>query len=127
MTVEAGASATIERLVGVEHTAAAVGSGDMAVLATPQALAWCEAATVAAVAAALPPGETTVGIEVRLDHVRATPVGATVTIHADLVEVEGRRLTFAVAASDDRAEIASGQVVRMVVDRARFMERVSAG
>ncbi len=125
MSPEAGASATIERVVGEGHTAAAVGSGDMDVLATPQVLAWCEAATVAAVTPSLPPGDTTVGTAVRLDHVRATAVGSTVRIHATLTEVDGRRLTFDVAARDGEGEIASGQVVRVVVSRARFMERVS--
>ena len=101
-------------------TAVALGSGDVDVLATPRVLALCEAATVAAVAGALDPAQTTVGTRVELDHLRPSVVGSHVTATATLVSVDGRRLTFDVAASEAGDVIARGVVVRALVDRARF-------
>ena len=126
VALEAGLTASLDRTVADVHTAVALGSGDVPVLATPQVLAWCEEATVAAVAAGVTADETTVGMRVRLDHVRATPVGVVVRIEACLAKVEGRRLTFDVVASDDRGEIASGQVIRVLVDRGPFLDRAGA-
>lgn len=125
MSVEAGLSARIERQVTDLDTAIAVGSGDVAVLATPRVLAWAEAACAEAVREHLEPGQTTVGTRVQLDHVQPTPLGGRVTITGELDLVEGRRLTFAVEASDARGTIATGRVVRVMVDRDRFLERAA--
>lgn len=112
--------------MGSEHISTVFGSGDVEVLATPQVLAWCEGATVAAIADHLEAGTTTVGMRARIDHIRATPIGGRVTVEATLERVEGRRLTFDVAAYDDTdEEIASGQVVRVLVERDRFMARAN--
>ena len=86
-------------------------------------------ATCAAVDAHLPAGSTTVGTRVEFDHTRATPVGDEVTAEAELVAVDGRRLTFRVVVRDTSGEVGSGVVHRAVVDRDRFHEGVrrSAG
>lgn len=104
-------------------TAAALGSGDVPVLATPRLIAWMEAATVRAAAALLEGGQTTVGTAVRIDHRRATPVGGSVEITAHLSsKVGGRRLTFSVRAIDtDGDVVASGEIDRVIVDRDRFL------
>ena len=65
----------MRREVTDADTAAAVGSGDVAVLATPRLIAWLEAATVASAAPFVGPGQTSVGTAVRIEHRRATPVG----------------------------------------------------
>lgn len=115
-------AATVRRTVSGEDTAAALGSGDVPVLATPRLLAWAEAATVAAVGDALPSGTTSVGTRVELEHLVASPVGATVTVAADLVEVSGRRLHFAITAHDEHGRmVGRGDVHRAVVDRGRFL------
>ena len=102
-------------------------------LATPRLLALAEAATVAAIARHLADGQTSVGTAVRLEHRRATPVGARVTADAELTSVDGSRLTFSVTArhavgsadAEPGDVIATGTVERAVVDRARFLARVS--
>ena len=76
MTLEPGLEAAFRYTVTEADTAAAVGSGDMPVLATPRVLALAERATVAAVAGALEAGATTVGTRVELDHLAPSPVGA---------------------------------------------------
>ena len=88
-------------------------------------MAWCEAATVAAVGPSLDSGDTTVGTSVDLEHRQATPVGGAVRIRAVLVEVDGRKLTFDVGATDEVGEIAVGRVIRVLVDRRRFVERAA--
>ena len=126
MPLAAGLRATVDAVVTAADTAAALGSGDLAVLGTPRVLALAEAATVRAVSAALPPERTTVGIRVVLDHHAPAAVGAAMRAEAILERVEGNRLEFRVAvrsvqaASADTLELAAGSITRMVVDRARF-------
>lgn len=108
-------------VVGVEDTARSLRSGQVDVLGTPRLIALCEEACCRAVDHELPEGTTTVGMKVRIDHMQPSPVGATVIAEAMLSKVEGRRLTFTVSASDDRGLVAVGKVVRVVVERDRFM------
>lgn len=116
-------SASVTHTVGDADTAAALGSGDLPVLATPRALAWLEAATCAALD--LDDSRTSVGTRVEVEHIAASPVGATITATADLVHEDGRLLRFRVAAHDGHGTlVAHGEVRRVVVDRTRFLERV---
>ena len=123
MSPESGLVATRSLTVSDADTASAVGSGSVLVLATPRLLALCEEATVAAVIDHLDPGMTTVGIQVRLDHVAASPVGRLVTAEATLEKVAGRKLFFTVSAHDDRGLVAAGKVTRVIVDEASFMAK----
>ncbi|MFG2106594.1 thioesterase family protein [Micromonospora chersina] len=118
-----GLTARVELTVTDTDTAQAVGSGDVPVLGTPRVLALAEAATVAATASRLPSGSTTVGTRVELEHRAATPVGRTVAARAELVKVDGRRLTFEVIVTDGNEVVATGRVERALVDRQRFVER----
>jgi predicted thioesterase len=125
MELTAGQRAEITVVVGAADTAAALGSGDVPVLGTPRLLALAEAATVKAVAAALAPGQTSVGTSVRLEHTAASPVGMGVTVTAELTVVDGRRLTFRVEAVDASGTVAGlGTVERVVVDREKFLTRL---
>ena len=125
MALEPGLHAEIELTVTEPDTAEAVGSGDVPVLATPRLVALAEAATVAAVRAELVPGQTSVGTLVHLEHLRASAVGDTVRMRAELVAVDGRRLHFEVTAGSGGDPIARGEVVRQVVDRDRFLDRLA--
>lgn len=101
-------------------TARALGSGDVDVLGTPRVLALAEAATVAAAAASLSAGQTTVGTQVELDHLAPSPIGATVRAEAALVYHSGRRLTFDVRVTQGDRTVATGRITRAIVDRERF-------
>ncbi|MEU8034227.1 thioesterase [Streptomyces sp. NPDC049099] len=107
-------------------TAVAVGSGDVPVLATPRLIAWMEAATVRAAAPFTGSGRTTVGTQVRIRHLRATPVGGQVEVSAETADSgAGGRLTFAVRAVDASGRlVATGEIDRAIVDRERFLARV---
>ncbi|RAO30446.1 Fluoroacetyl-CoA thioesterase [Micromonospora noduli] len=118
-----GLTAQVELTVTDADTAQAVGSGDVPVLGTPRVLALAEAATVAATATGMPPGSTTVGTRVELEHLAPTVVGRTVRAQALLTTVDGRLLSFEVTVSDGDQTVARGRVDRILVDRARFVER----
>jgi predicted thioesterase len=110
-------------------TATAVGSGDVSVLATPRLIAWMEAETVLAAASLVGAEQTTVGTAVRVDHVKATAVGAAVEVNARLTsDAQARPLTFAVTALDENGQrVAGGEIDRVVVDRARFLGSHQSG
>jgi len=111
--------------VEFSDSAVSLGSGDVPVLGTPRVVALVEEATVDAVAHHLKEGQTTVGTRVELDHLDPTPIGRTVHAQAELTEIEGRSLTFAVAAHDGLTQIARGTVQRVVVDRTKFLSRLN--
>jgi fluoroacetyl-CoA thioesterase len=116
-------TASVTHTVTPADTASALGSGDLEVLATPRVLAWLEEATCAALD--LPPGQTSVGTRVELEHLAASPIGAVVTATATAVYSDGRLVRFQVVAQDaDGTLLASGEVRRVVVDRERFLTRI---
>jgi predicted thioesterase len=125
MDLAAGRTAELEFEVTPADTAAALGSGDVAVLGTPRLLAWAEAATVAAVADHLDDGQTSVGTHVSLRHRAPSVVGARITVRAELVDLDGVLLRFAIVAHDGEHEVAQGEVERAVVERDRFLGKVT--
>jgi predicted thioesterase len=119
-------TARLDFTVTDQDTASALGSGDLAVLATPRLLAWCEAATCRAAEDLLPAGSTSVGTRVQLDHLQASAVGSQVAVRADLVHTDGRLLEFEVTAVDQADRVlATGRVRRVAVDRLRFLARLA--
>jgi len=122
--IKPGLTGTTEIVVTHEHTAPFVGSGRIEVLATPVMINLFEAAALAAIEQHLPPGHQSLGIHLDVSHTAATPVGLRVTATAEVVHVEGRTVTFNVAARDEFEEIGGGTHQRVVVSVARFDERV---
>jgi len=122
--VKPGLVGTAELVVGPEHTAPFVGSGRIAVLATPVMINVIEAAALAAVEHLLPAGHQSLGIHLDVSHVAATPVGLRITASAEVLHAEGRTITFRVQARDEFEPIGAGTHQRVVVSVARFDERV---
>ena len=119
------ATATLTFPVTDEDTAATLGSGDLPVLGTPRLLAWCEAATCAAIANEMGDEQTSVGSRVTLEHRAASAVDEEVRVTATVTHRDGRLLRFEVVAVDSRDQLVGhGEVTRVVVDRARFMSRL---
>jgi predicted thioesterase len=119
-----GLTGTAEIVVGPEHTAPFVGSGRIAVLATPVMINLIEAAALAAVEHLLPSGHQSLGIQLDVSHTAATPVGLRVTATAEVTQIEGRTIAFRVVAWDEFEPIGGGTHRRVVVSVARFDERV---
>jgi fluoroacetyl-CoA thioesterase len=122
--VHPGLSCMAELVVAPEQTAPRVGSGRVAVLATPVLINLIEAAALAAVEHLLPAGYQSLGIHLDVRHFAATPVGLRVTARAEVTAVEGRTITFRVEAHDEREPVAEGTHQRVVVNVARFDQRV---
>jgi fluoroacetyl-CoA thioesterase len=121
-----GLQGTADLLVGPEHTAPRVGSGLVAVLATPVMINVIEAAALAAVEHLLPAGHQSLGIHLDVRHFAATPVGMRIRATAELTAIDGRTLTFRVEARDEKETIGGGTHQRVVVNVARFDQRVQA-
>ncbi len=119
-----GLTGSTELMVGVEHSAPSIGSGVVPVLATPVMINMIEAAALAAVEHRLPAGHQSLGIHLDVRHFAATPIGMRASATAELIAIEGRTLTFRVAARDEREPIGDGTHQRVVVNVARFDARV---
>jgi fluoroacetyl-CoA thioesterase len=119
-----GRTGSAELVVGVEHSAPSIGSGLVPVLGTPVMINLIEAAALAAVERLLPPGHQSLGIHLDVRHFAATPIGMRVRATAELIAVEGRTLSFRVEARDDLEPIGDGTHQRVVVNVARFDQRV---
>jgi fluoroacetyl-CoA thioesterase len=72
------------------------------------------------------PREQTVGIDVKLNHIAATPPGLTVTVNVKLEEVEGRKLVFSIVADDGIDKISEGTHDRFIIDAAKFNAKMAA-
>jgi len=122
-SLSAGLEGRAELVVGTNDTAPRIGSGRVAVLATPVMISIIEAAALDAVEHLLEEGKQSLGTLLDVSHIAATPVGMRVTATAELIEVEGRHLTFQVRAEDEMELIGEGVHKRVVVDVARFDQR----
>ena len=118
-----GLSFTASMQVTPEVTAEYIGSGDLAVLATPAMCALMENAAMMAVATHLEDSQTTVGTALNIEHMRATKVGKVITATAVLTEVNGRELKFNVAARDEVGIVGEGTHTRFIVYREKFMAK----
>lgn len=122
--IEVGLKYQSRVVVSEDNTAQTLGSGDMPVFATPAMIALMENAAMNAVASALAEGSTTVGTMMKSSHIKASALGATITAEAELVAVDGRRLTFVVKAWDDKGVIGEGEHERFIVGRERFLSKL---
>jgi len=113
-------------IVEEKHTARHLGSGGVNVLATPIMIALMEEAGRNAVERWLEPGQLTVGASLDVRHLAPTPMGMKVTARAELLAVDGRRLTFRVEAHDERETVGEGTHVRAIINLERFLTRVQA-
>lgn len=123
MPIKPGLCAAVEHVITNDDTALAARSGAVAVLSTPRVLALCEEASMKATVGQLTPEQTSVGMQVQLDHLAPTAVGHTVTAEATIDKMVGRRIIFTVSVHDERGLVAVGRVTRVIVDIEHFLEK----
>lgn len=107
-------------------TAASLGSGLLPVLSTPAMIAFMEGVCQHCLQPNLEEGYGTVGIEVNVRHLSATPVGMTVTVECELISVEGNLFVFDVKAFDEVGLIGEGSHKRCVINDEKFMKKTLA-
>jgi fluoroacetyl-CoA thioesterase len=113
------------RAVAHENTSAyKMGSGILNVYSTPSMIALMEAAAVNAVDYLLDDGMSTVGIEISIRHLSATPIGEDITAIAEVTRVDDKRIVFEVRAWDEQELIGEGTHIRYIITNERFMARL---
>ena len=113
-----------EVLVDQTNTAKAYGSGLIDVFATPAMVGLMENTAHTSVQEFLPQGMVTVGIEINVKHIKATPLGMKVKCNSVLEKVEGKRLFFNVEAFDEVGKIGEATHIRYIVDAVKFVEKL---
>ncbi len=123
MEITIGMKGSVSTLVEREDTAAEVGSGSLLVYATPCMVALMEGAACEAIAEFIPEDKTSVGIELSISHLSATPVGMEVRAEAEVTAVEGSIITFRVTAFDEAGKIGEGTHKRAVITTQKFLDK----
>lgn len=123
MDITVGMTGNVSTMVEREDTAYEVGSGSLLVYATPCMVALMEGAACEAIADALPEEKTSVGTELNISHLAATPVGLEVRAEAEVIQVDGNTITFQVTAYDETGKIGEGVHKRVVVNTQRFLDK----
>lgn len=126
MEIRVGLKGIVKENVTESNTAKTVGSGGLQVFATPAMIALMEKASFLAIDEYLDEGSTSVGTMVNIEHVSATPVGATVTVESVVTAVDGRKISFEVTASDNAGLIGKGTHERFVINAEKFMAKTNS-
>jgi predicted thioesterase len=120
-----GLKAEQSETAGGKNLASAVGSGGLDVYATPSMIALMEKTALLAVDPLLPPGWATVGTDISVKHLSATPPGMKVSAAAELTAIDGRALTFKVEAFDEAGKIGEGTHGRFIIEKERFLAKTA--
>ncbi len=123
--LKVGQKLVVEKVIDVVDTASYYGSGLLEVFATPAMIALMEKSAHLLAKEYLPGNQDTVGIEVNIKHIKATPIGSKVHSEAELIDIDGKKLTFKVKAFDNNGEIGYGTHIRYIINPAKFMDKLS--
>ncbi|BEQ13420.1 thioesterase family protein [Desulfoferula mesophila] len=120
-----GLKGQLGKLVETADLASAYGNPGVDVLSSMTLMTLLEGSCLRAIEGGLEPGQMTVGARMEMDHLAPTPASFTVTATAELLEVKGPKLVFAVSAHDGVEQVARGRHVRFVVEHERFFQGVT--
>ncbi len=126
MPIEIGLTGRSETVVSEANTAAAIGSGLVPVFATPHMIALMENAAANSLLPYLSPDEGSVGVHLDVSHSAATPIGMKVWAVTEVTAVDGKKITFDVAAYDERGQIGHGTHERFIIKPERFLAKAQA-
>ncbi len=122
--IKPGIRHELSKKVGDNDSAERYGSGLVPVFSTPALVAFMEQCANEAVQPLLPEGFVTVGTEINLKHLKATPLGDEVRCIAELYAFEGRKLLFNIKAWDSKGEIGIATHTRFIVDKEKFLKNI---
>ena len=123
--METGKKLRIDKIVEITDTAASYGSGLLEVFSTPAMIALMEKSAHLLAKSMLDQQLDSVGTEVNIKHLRATPLNSLVSAEAELISVDGRKLVFKVSAKDNKGEIGYGTHIRYIIDPIKFMDKLN--
>ena len=123
MSIEVGLKGRSDTVVTEQNTASAVGSGLVPVFATPYMIALMENAAANSLLPHLAEDEGTVGTQLNVAHSSATPIGMKVWAETAVTAVEGKKITFEVAAYDEAGEIGRGTHERFIIKPEKFLAK----
>ena len=109
-----------------KNTAATLGSGGLAVYGTPAMIALMEKAAFLAVEPLLPEGWSTVGTELNVKHISATPLGFKVSARAELLSITGKALSFRIEAFDEAGKIGEAGHGRFIIESEKFLAKTQS-
>lgn len=122
--LETGKTYTQEITVTTKDTAITYGSGHLEVFATPAMVGLMENTAVKCLEGLLEPDTDTVGIEMNVQHIKATAVGQKVSCKATLTGIDGRRIRFELEAWDDKGKIGQAIHDRFIINPVKFMDKL---
>jgi len=122
--LEVGMKCVLEKRVEEFEAASSIGSGGLEVFSTPHLIAFMERAAYTCVQSELPLGDTTVGIEVNIKHLKATAIGKNIKSVAELVKIDGKKLDFIVTVYEGEEKIGEGSHSRFIVNGEKFMSKL---
>jgi len=125
MEIQIGSCYSNEKIVDKNDTASKYGSGMVEVFATPAMIAFMEQVCMQNALQFLPEGYNTVGTHVNVSHIKASPVGAKITVNTKITEFDGKIITFDVIAFDNYSEIGRGSHKRAIINVAKFMSKIN--
>lgn len=123
-SIEIGTKGLETIIVEKKDTALAVGSGSAEVYATPAMITLMEKAAFNSIQSLLQEGDTSVGIQINVQHSKASIPGAVISCESEVTRVEDKKIWFSIKVSDNKGEIGSAEHIRFVVNSAKFMERL---
>ncbi|QDG94701.1 thioesterase (plasmid) [Rhizobium sp. NIBRBAC000502774] len=126
-TLEIGTRHTVSCTVDENMSAVRYGNAGFDVLATPALLGLFEECAIGLLGPYLEAGQGSVGTSARIEHLAATPIGASVSVEAIVEKIDKRAISFQLTARDDRQLIGRCQHDRFVVDLSRFLSRLNQG
>jgi predicted thioesterase len=124
--VQSGDSIEDTQVVDESRIASHLGSGSLQVYATPAMVTFVEHTCRKLVEPHLEPGQTSVGVELSIQHLAPTPMGSTVSILAEVLEVDGSLVKFNAIVRDETEKIGEAEHTRAVIDVERFLRRVAS-
>lgn len=123
--IQTGLEQDVSFQVEEVHTASHVGSGSVSVLSTPSMIGFMERTSHQLLAKYLPEGLSSVGIHLDISHLAPTPVGSTITVHSEIIQVEGNQVSFFIEAWDEIEKVGEGKHLRAIIEQERFLKRVA--
>ncbi len=113
------------KIVEKKETASHIGTGLAGVFATPAMIALMEKTAFMSLESLLPEGFSTVGIEVNAKHLKASLPGSIITCQSEIVKTDGKKIHFAISASDDKGVIGSAKHIRYIIETKEFLNRLN--